>query len=56
MEVEYTLAAVSAWHVPRVSAADFADKLGLPVASIRQYVSKDDSFPVPAAARRGKPA
>jgi len=53
-EPERTLASASVWHVPMVSTADFASKLGVTVRSVQNYACGANSFPEPAVAGRGK--
>lgn len=53
-EPERTLASASVWHVPMVSMADFAAKLGVTVRSVQNYACGENSFPAPSAAGRGK--
>lgn len=53
-EFEQALAADAVWHVPMVTAADFAAKLGVTVRTVQNYVCGDSRFPAPAVAGRGK--
>lgn len=54
LEFERTLASAAVWHVPMVTAAEFAAKLGVTVRTVQNYVCGDSRFPAPAVAGRGK--
>lgn len=53
---ERRLAAVSVWHVPRVSVAGFAAQAGLAEGSVRQYRLTEPRFPVPVVRSQGEPS